>query len=230
MIGDHVHLPNLFKRKNAYEGAITNVNIYWKNAMHALPGMKLNNRVFELRIPFTNKSPDNLSFLKKQNNVETIESIEVKDPFKLLSCSQNLPISISTGNSVEFVLKVEAPDYNYSGPIVLKMNPKPVESVHIELPEIMAVCGEKRVKVNEHGEVKNVEKGGAFEVSMQMYRILEYNDAVKGVSVNKPFEFVSSDPKLPFTIDNKSSYVASFEIKAPEFNYAGVLELVFDKA
>ncbi len=221
---------NFFSKKPKYNGEITGVTIYWKNAVHGLPGMKLDKREFELRIPFTNKNYEELSFLKKADTTENIESIEAKEPFKLLDVEPKPPVSIKTGESVEFKIHLEAPEYNYSGPLVIKMNPKPVEMVHIELPEVIAISGQKRVKVSEHGEVKTLDKGSNFEVSMQMYRVFTYNDTIKSVSVNKPFDFVGSDPKLPFTIDNKSSFVASFYIKAPDFDYAGPLELSFEKA
>lgn len=216
------------KKKSSYTGEVTGVSIYWKNSMHGLPGMKLREREFELKIPFTNKNYEGLSFLKKADNTEIVNEIEVRKPFKLIGVEPNVPASIKPGESVEFAIKVQAPEYNYSGPLVLKMVPKPVEMVHIELPDIIAVNGSKRVKVNEHGEVKSLEKDGNFEISMQMYRILTYADTVKSVTVNKPFEFVGSEPKLPFTIDNKSSYIASFYIKAPAYDYAGSLELVFN--
>jgi hypothetical protein len=220
---------NFLKKKSSYSGDITGISLYWKNSMHGLPGRKITEREFNVKIPFANKNYESLSFLKKADTTEIVQGIEVRSPFKLVSVEPQLPASIKAGESVEFDIKVSAPEYNYNGPLVLKMVPKPVEMVHVELPDIMAVNGDKRVKVNEHGEVKSVEKGSNFEISMQMYRILTYNDTVTGVSVNKPFEFVGSEPKLPFTIDNKSSFVASFYIKAPEFDYAGTLELIFEK-
>ncbi|MCL4404761.1 MAG: hypothetical protein M1544_03825 [Candidatus Marsarchaeota archaeon] len=216
-------------KKPKYSGEITGISLYWKNSMHGLPGRKLDSQEFELKIPFSNKNYEELSFLKKQDNTETITNIEVREPFKLISVNPNPPVSVKSGESMEFILRIKAPDYNYSGPMVVKFVQKPAEMVHIELPEIIAVNGAKRVKVNEHGEVKSLEKGSNFEVSMQMYRVFTYNDTVKSVRVNKPFEFFGSDPKLPFTIDDKSSYVASFYIKAPDFDYAGNLELTFEK-
>jgi len=219
---------SFLKKKYTYTGEVTGISIYWKNAMHGLPGMKLKEREFEIKLPFTNKNHEELSFLKKADTTEIVNSIEVTKPFKLVGIEPALPVSIKSGESIQFIIKVQAPEYNYSGPLVLKMVPKPVEMVHIELPDIIAIRGSKRVKVNEHGEVKSIEKNSNFEVSMQMYRVLTYNDSVKSVTVNKPFEFVGSDPKIPFTIDNKSSYVASFYIKAPEFDYAGNLELTFE--
>ena len=217
-----------FLGRKKYNGSISNINIYWKNSVHALPGMKLSSRTFNVEIPFANKNYEEFSFLKKATSAEAISDISVKEPFKLVLVEPKPPVEVEAGNSLRFKLTIEAPDYSYYGPLVIKMEPKKVETVHIEMPEIIAVSGSKRVKVNEHGEVKNVSKGGVFEVSMQMYRVLTYNDTVKAVSVSKPFEFVASEPKLPFTIDNKSSFVASFYIKAPEFDYAGTLELIFE--
>ncbi len=217
------------KKKSNYSGEITGISLYWKNSMHGLPGKKLSSPEFELSIPFSNKNYEQLSFLKKADNTETIQSMEIKEPFKLVGVIPQLPVSVKSGESIEFKIKIKAPDYNYSGPLVIKMISKPSEIVHVELPDIIAISGDKRVKVNEHGEVKSVEKNSNFEVSMQMYRVLTYNDTVTNVTVNKPFEFIGSDPKIPFTIDNKSSYIARFYIKAPEFDYAGNLELDFEK-
>ena len=76
-----------------------------------------------------------------------------------------------------------------------------------------------------NGEIKVIGKGAEFEESVQMYRVLGYGAQVKSVTVNKPFEFVKTEPPLPFTIDDKSSFVVAFFIKAPAFDYAGPLEI-----
>jgi hypothetical protein len=43
--------------------------------------------------------------------------------------------------------------------------------------------------------------------------------------VNGPFTLVSSEPKVPFRIDNPNSYIVDFYIQAPETGYAGALEI-----
>lgn len=214
-------------RKKGYSANITNFNIYWKGAMHPLPGKAIHSRSFEFELPFSNRSDDDgLSFLKHQARPsEVITGIEAAAPFKVVSVEPGLPVSVADGQKITLKLMLEAPDYNYSGPVTIKMGAQAAEQVRIEIPEVAVIANGKRTKVTEHGEIKVLGKGAEFETSVQMYRALSFGAKVSSVSVNKPFAFVRSEPHLPFTIDNKSSYVVSFTIRAPDFNYAGPIEL-----
>ena len=216
----------LFK-KNAGASRITNFNIYWKGRMHALPGMELKGGRFTYELPFRNSTTeDELTFLKSQKRPpEVIEKVEVSGPFTLVSVEPQPPISVEQGTSVTLKMVIDPPAYSYSGPAVIKLGAHAEEQVRIELPAVLMKSGSKSVNVLEHGEIKVIGKGAEFEESVQMYRVLGYGAQVKSVTVNKPFEFVKTEPALPFTIDDKSSFVVAFFIKAPAFDYAGPLEI-----
>ena len=214
-------------RKKGYSARITNFNIYWKGAMHPLPGRSIGARRFEFELPFSNRGDDDgLSFLKHQARPpEMIKSIEAAEPFKVISVEPVLPITVNEGQKITIKMVLETPDYNYSGPVTIKMGAQTAEQVRIEIPEVAIVADGKRTKVTEHGEIKVLGKGAEFETSVQMYRALSFGARVSAVAVNKPFEFVRSEPALPFTINDKSSFVVSFFIKAPDYNYAGPIEI-----
>lgn len=81
------------------------------------------------------------------------------------------------------------------------------------------------MKVNEHGEVYNLIKNQVFEISIQMYKALTLGDTVDKVKVSEPFGCEGTAPALPFRIDDRSSYVVAFMIKAPAHDYSGPLEI-----
>ncbi len=213
--------------KKAGTSKITNFNVYWKGRMHALPGMELRERRFSYELPFSNTSTeDALTFLKSQKREpEVIEKLEVSGPFTLVSVEPKPPVSIGQGQKVTFRLLIDAPDYGYSGPATIKLGAHVVEQVRVEIPAVVVKANGKSVNVLEHGEIKVLQKGSEFEESVQMYRALGYGSRVSKVAVNKPFEFLRSEPALPFTIDDKSSFVVAFFFRAPEFDYAGPLEI-----
>lgn len=217
---------NLFKRGGRTTITISNINIYWKGNIHALPGIVSHERAFKVKVPFKNKKTETLSFLKQQERKpERIEKVETSKPFSITGVEPPLPISIPEGESVDIDISVEGPEFNYSGPLTLKLGTTAEEKIHVELPEIFLVKGDKRVRVNEHGEVHNLMKNQVFEVSIQMYKALTFGDKVSVVKTSKPFEFEGTSPQLPFKIDDRSSYVVTFMIKAPDFDYSGPLEI-----
>ena len=218
-------LGRLFKKGGASK--VTNFNVYWKGKMHALPGMELKDKRFFYELPFKNSSTeDTLTFLKTQKRApEVIEKVEMGEPFKLVSVEPKPPISVEQGQSVTLKMVVDAPEYNYSGPAVIKLGTHAEAQVRVEIPAVVVKTNNKSVNVLEHGEIKVLPKGSEFEESVQMYRALGYGSKVASVKVNEPFTFVRSEPALPFTIDDKSSFVVAFVIRAPDFDYAGPLEL-----
>ena len=70
-------------------------------------------------------------------------------------------------------------------------------------------------------------KGQVFKKSIHLYGIVEIGSEVKRIEVSEPFAFVSSDPKIPFRLDNKTGFLMDIFIQAPQQNYGGPLELRF---
>ncbi len=216
---------NIFGKKGSGI-ELSGINIYWQGGMHSLKGISSKSNEFEISIPFKNKKEETLSFLKrKKKDAERIERIEAGPPFKIVSIDPQLPVQISEGESTEIRVRLRGPDFGYSGPLTVKMYSPAEQRIHIEIPDVFLKRGQRRVKVNEHGEVYNLVKNQVFEVSAQMYRLLTVNDKVERVGVNKPFEFEGTEPKLPFTLTEVSSFVVTFMIKAPDFDYSGPLEI-----
>lgn len=211
------------KTSNGPSGSVSNINIYWKGALHSIPGFEIDGDTHDVIIPFTNHGAG-LSFLKDQNKKEIIDSITVSDPFKIDSIVPKMPMAINTGEKVDIHITIKNPNYNYSGPLTIKFGSAANAEIHLELQKVMLNAMGKSIKVSESGEVKRIGKGDIFESSVQMLRAFRKGDTITKVSVNKPFLFVRSEPELPFSIDSDSSFIAIFYIKAPDFDYAGSLE------
>ncbi len=212
------------KTSNGPSGSVSNINIYWKGALHSIPGFEIDGDTHDVIIPFTNHGAG-LSFLKDQNKKEIIDSITVSDPFKIDLIAPELPMAVNTGEKVDIHIKIKNPDYNYSGPLTIKFGSASNAEIHLELQKVVLNAKGKSIKVSESGEVKRIGKGDIFESSVQMLRAFKKGDAITSVSVNKPFLFVRSEPELPFSIESDSSFIVIFYIKAPDFDYAGSLEL-----
>ncbi len=212
------------KRGNGPSGSVSNVNIYWKGAMHSVHGFEIEGNEHEIVIPFTNHGAG-LSFLKDQKKQEVIDSITASDPFKIGSVVPGLPLVINTGEKIEIHITLKNPDYNYSGPLTLKLGSAANAEIHLELQKTMLNAKGKSIKVSESGEVKRINRGDIFESSVQMLRVFKKGDVITEVSVNKPFSFIRSEPELPFSIESDNSFIVAFYIKAPDFDYAGNLEL-----
>ena len=204
---------------------ITNVNVYWKGRAHALKGMEVKKGSFNLEIPFSNKSED-LSFLKSAKEPpETISSIEVSSPFKLIGVSPQTPVSVEKGKSVTFIISIESPSYAYNGPLTVKFGSPAVPTIHLEIPKVILVTGKGQNVADDTGIVKNIEKGSTIEIPVQLYKGLSYGDSVSSVQVSSPFKLARTDPQLPIKIDDKNSYIARFYVTVPDFSYVGNLEI-----
>ncbi len=216
---------NIFGKKGQ-SIEISGINLYWKGSMHTLNGVSAKQGEFEVVIPFRNKKDESLSFLKrKKKAAERLERITADKPFTILEISPTLPLEIEEGESKEIRIKLKGPDFGYSGILTLKMYGPEEERIHLEIPEVFLKRGERKVKVNEHGEVYNLLKNQVFEVSVQMYKLLTLHDMVNVVKLNAPFEFEGTEPKLPFELADPSSFLVTFMIKAPDFDYSGPLEI-----
>ncbi|EQD46073.1 hypothetical protein B2A_09021 [mine drainage metagenome] len=227
-------LSGIFKKsgkgKKAIAVRVTNINIRWIGSVHTLPGLESEKREFEISIPFHNRS-EGAEMIKNALGSSIIDdSVSIKDisvdpPFKLLGIDPKPPIELANGKSMDFRLRVEAPEQNYSGPMQVRFADAPKEKVRVEINRVTLVRDGKRVDVENSELIMELGKGQMFKNSIQMYKILSLNDVVNRVAINKPFEFVSSDPKLPFKVDNGNSYIVVFYIQAPATSYAGPLEL-----
>ncbi len=206
---------------------ITSINIKLGVDVHSLGRKELDREVFTLSIPFQNKLgggilPDNL----KGPNM-TVSEIKVDQPFELLDVSPVLPVEVGYMSRREFTLRIKAPAMNYEGPMMIRFGTESRDNVSINISRIMLFDGEKKVELESSATDMIIKKSQAFRRDVQLYKILGYGRTVDSIEVVAPFSLVDSDPRVPFKIDRKDSYVATLYIRCPEFNYAGELEIRF---
>jgi len=225
---------NIFKKKgDSGTITITSVNLKWRGQMHAIDGFHPKESRFTIKVPFQNKtSQDALPFeaLKEKFRAQEqppilINEIQLSDPFKLVSVEPAVPRKIASGEKVEFTVTVDGPDYAYSGPITVMLSSEEASMIKVQINKVILSTKRKSVEIENSGVILNMPKGGIFKNSIQLYKALSYGDAIDKVVIRAPFEFVESEPKLPFTINEPSSYLVTFFIKAPELDYAGPMEV-----
>jgi hypothetical protein len=224
-----IKLPELFGSKRQ-KVTITAINLKLHNHMHSMQGMEVRERVFSIDIPFKNKSHTDMlteatSFKAEKAKPVNIKGIEVGEPFKLLSATPNTPISVEADQRVDFKLMVEAPEHNYTGPISISFLSDSVETLHIEISKTILILNGKRTEIETSSRILNLPKGQIFGEKVQLYKAMSYGDHLKGIELEPPFKFVSSEPKLPLKIDDTNSYILEIYIQAPDQPYAGPLEI-----
>ncbi len=230
------NLGGLFKKKEKGKVTITSVNIKWHGQMHAMEGLEVKESTFVIKIPFQNKSQqDALPFeaLKEKFKAQEkapirINSIQISDPFKFVSVEPKLPRDIMSSEKIELMITAQAPDYTYSGPITITLVAEEASMIKVQINKVIVNTPLKSVEIENSGVILNMPKGAVFKNSIQMYKAMSYGERVDKVTLQKPFEFVSCDRKLPFTINEPSSYLVTFYIKAPEVDYAGPMEITIE--
>jgi hypothetical protein len=223
-------------RKKERKVTISAVNIRWRGSMHAIEGFEVKENPFVITIPFQNKtSQDAIQFeaLRQKFKAQeqppvVITGIQVSDPFKLLSIEPQLPLSIGSGQRITFNITAQAPDYTYTGPITVTLTSEEGGFIKVQINKVIVNTPMKSVEIDNSGVILNMPKGGIFKNAIQMYKAMSYGERVDKATIQKPFEFVSCDPKLPFTINEPSSYLVTFYVKAPDVDYAGPMEIMVE--
>ena len=206
--------------------SITAINIRLGGDVHSLPGKDVEKQFF-LDVPFNNRLgngllPDNL----KGPNI-TVSDITVDKPFELVSIKPALPIDVSYMSKEVFKLELKGPDGSYSGPLLIKFGTSSNNNIDVSISKVMLVHNSSKVELEGSTFSMNIKKGQIFKRDIQLYKVLSYQAKIEKIEISKPFEIMEITPKPPFILDIKDSYVASFLIKAPDFNYAGDVEITF---
>lgn len=208
---------------------ITSTNIMWNNSFHTLPGQRTTSNPFTVKIPFTNSNKVNELvkniFKSGEGELIRVNEIVVYKPFELISTTPLVPIDVKPNQRIEFEVTIRGPLQNYSGPLSIKIVPENKELVKIELNKTRLIYKGKISDVDKSELILTLGKGQIFKNTVQMYKGMSYGDSVSNISINKPFELVSTEPNIPFAINDKNSYLVTFYIKAPDTNYAGPLEI-----
>ncbi len=195
--------------------------------MHSIGGKSVNERVFELSIPFQNKIGSDLLPDMLKGPKLSLAKVEVSKPFELLDCSPKLPLEIGFMEKVVFKLRIRAPDVTYEGPLTINFGNESKETIAMSIDKILLAAKGVTIALEDSSMTTGMQKGQLFRKNIQLYKVLSYGDAVNSIEVSKPFELINVDPKTPFKLDRKDSYIISLYIKAPDFSYAGTLEISF---
>ncbi len=206
---------------------ITGINLKFMGGSHQIKGMEVSSKVFDLRIPFSNKMgnntlPDNLKGPKM-----VLSRITVEPPFKLVEVNTQLPVEVEYMSKVVFNLKIEAPDMNWEGPMSVAFGNEATNNVTISIKKVTLHQADKSAELEESGVTTSMQKSQLFKQNIQLYKIASFGDTINKIEVSKPFDLVSTDPKLPITADKKDSYIVSLYMKCPEHSYAGDLDITF---
>jgi hypothetical protein len=198
--------------------------------MHSLAGMQVKERTFPLEIPFRNKTHSDMlteaaSFKVEKAEPIKIKALEIADPFKLVSIEPALPLEVKADEKIVFKLVIEAPDHNYTGPMNLNFVSESKEMVHIEITKTILEAKGIKTTIETSSRILNLPKGQIFTEKVQLYKAFSFGDKVSSIELGFPFTFVSSEPKLPVTIDDTNTYILSLYIQAPTTAYAGVLDI-----
>ena len=224
------NIKNFF-RKNTKSPLIeiSSVNIMWNNTFHTLQGLKTLEAQFEIKVPFANNNKVNelvkSIFKEGKGEIITIKDVSVYKPFELVSIDPKLPININPNEKIEFTIRLNGPKQNYSGPLSIKLVPEEHERVKIEINKTRIIYKGHSIDIDKSEMILSLPKGQIFKNTVQMYKALSLGDVVSEIRINEPFKLVSTEPKLPFKIDNDTSYLATFYITPPDSNYAGPLEI-----
>ncbi len=226
-----LNIQGLFKRlgkkKEAQGTRITSIGISYLGDKHGLDGMQVNDKIFELSIPFQNKTGSDLLDDSLKRPDLKVENISVSAPFELVDVRPRLPIAVSYKEGVSIRLRIRAPDVPYTGPLSVSLGEKDSGMVRVEIEKMLAVHNGARTVLEEAPSVLSVQKGQVLKRDVQLYKVMKYGDTVSSIEVNKPFVFSGAEPKPPFRIDERSSYIISIFVLAPEYSYAGPLEITF---
>ncbi len=195
--------------------------------MHALSGRIVEGQEFYLEIPFKNRMGSGMLPSHLKGPSITIKEIRVDKPFGLVSSEPAAPLSVPYMGDMLFGIRVKAPGGNYTGPLTITFESEKSDDVNIDIEKITLTDGSRSVEVEDTSSNMILKKSQIIRRDMQAYKILSFGQQVAGISAAKPFEVVSTEPKVPFSVDRKDSYIIKIYIKCPDFNYSGPLELRF---
>ncbi len=224
-------ISSIFKRFGKKDPAtgtvITSISIDYLGDKHGLDGMQVHDKVFELSIPFQNKTGSDLLADNLKRPDLKIEGVSVSRPFELVDVSPTPPIAVRYREGVTVKLRIKAPDLPYTGPMSVTLGEKSSGMVRVQIEKIMAVRNGAKTVLEEAPSVLSVQKGQVLKRDVQLYKVMRYGDKVNGIAVNAPFVMSGSEPKAPFRIDKENSYIISVFVLAPDYSYAGPLEITF---
>ncbi len=221
-------LGRLFGRKKAGTNiTVTSINLKFMGNSHAIDGMHVSKPEFDIDIPFQNKMGSGLLPEGMKGPKMVVSAIAVAEPFRLVDVSPKLPVEVGFMSKVIFRIKVRAPDMTYEGPLSINFGNEASNNVTISLKKVTLHHKDRDVELEDSAVTSAMQKSQLFCEKIQLYKVVSLGDVVSRIEVSRPFEIVSTDPKLPIKADRKDSYIVSLYMKCPDFSYAGDLDITF---
>jgi hypothetical protein len=220
---------SFLKKQKKVEASVnvTSVNIKWLGEQHTSTGFQVMENPFQYELPFQNKSQLKIvSFLPAQEQMPMrIKEVSVKAPFALDTLSPKLPIALKNDEKVVFKMRIRPPDYNYEGPLGIEVVPDKTDTIHVEITDtLINAPGSAQTKAQAK-LILNVPKMQVFMQKINVPQLLVSGATISKIEVSKPFNIVGSEPKAPFKITEGSGHIVTLYLQAPDFNYAGPIEI-----
>lgn len=212
---------------------ISAINIKLHGYTHGMPGRVVKESTFILEIPFTNKTHTDMlteatEFKAQKAEPIKIKAIEVAEPFKLVSSEPKAPIDVKPDEKMSFKLVIEVPKHNYTGPLGINFSSDGVETIHVEIVKTTLEAKGRRTDIETSSRIMSLPKGQIFTEKIQLYKAFSFGDTVGKIEIEKPYAFVSCEPKLPVKLDDPNSCILTLYIQAPQTSYAGPLNIKMD--
>ena len=118
-----------------------------------------------------------------------------------------------------------APDVTYEGPLVITFGNELADMTNLNIQAVILNYNGQRMELENSGMVISMQKGQIFKRTVQLYKIMKFGEALSSIEVNAPFQFISAEPTVPLKVDKKDSFILGIFMKAPDYNYAGNLEI-----
>lgn len=214
-------------KKDKPKVSITSINLKFLGDVHNISGKDVSNGVFELEVPFQNRLANDLLPDNLKGPSIRIGKIEIAKPFELVSVTPAPPVEIPYMTKTIFSFKIKTPNQPYSGPMTIDFGKEIKDEINLGIEKIVLEGHGRSVELEDSGKAMRVQKGQVFRKDIQLYKVLSYQDKIERIEVNKPFELMNTEPKVPFTIENKDSYIMALFFKVPDFGYAGKMTITF---
>jgi hypothetical protein len=220
-------LGRFFGHGSGFTIRLSSIDIKFMGSVHAMPGITSTKNVFDINIPFKNKMGSGMLPENIKGPDVTLKGIKVSSPFKVIRIEPSLPIKVGYMSREEIRLTIEGPRMNYDGPIAIDFGNDTSEEVTLNISRYTLEFPGRKSDLENTATVMKIQKGQVFRKDVQFYKVGSYMSKVNSITINEPFELVSTQPKAPFVASAKDSFIVSVFIKAPEFNYSGDVRICF---
>ncbi len=220
-------LGRFLGRRGGFTIKLSSIDIKFMGSVHAMPGITSTKNIFDINIPFQNKMGSGMLPENIKGPAVTLSAIKISSPFKVIGIEPSLPIKVGYMSRENIRITVEGPQMNYDGPIAIDFGNDTSDEVTLNISKYtLEFPGRKSDLENTAATIK-IQKGQVFRKDVQFYKVGSYMSKVNSITINEPFELVSTQPAVPFVASTKDSFIVSVFIKAPEFNYSGDIKIGF---